>query len=331
MTTATSRGARRRTRRNDIGDRTGPTPNPRPATGPHIATSAAHTEVPPATDITGHWQENSSLNTRSVRLGGTRVDLMSEADAIDFIVGAASSQGLPPVAVVSANLDHIHHFGTRGIHREVISRFGDPFNFSLDQTSANVAPRMRGLSLLDGAPLVVRARILTGVSAPRLAGSDLIEPLLDRAELIGLRVGFLGGSIENQALLREMLETKRPQLCVAGWWAPSRDVLADPVQSRSLAEEINLAHVDMLVVGLGKPRQEVWIASYGNETGAGVLLAFGAVVDFLAGRVRRAPHWMSASGLEWLWRLALEPRRLGRRYLLQGPAALRVLLSDSSL
>lgn len=271
------------------------------------------------------------MNTRSVRLGGTRVDLMSEADAIDFIVGAASSQGLPPVAVVSANLDHIHHFGTRGIHREVISRFGDPFNFSLDQTSANVAPRMRGLSLLDGAPLVVRARILTGVSAPRLAGSDLIEPLLDRAELIGLRVGFLGGSIENQALLREMLETKRPQLCVAGWWAPSRDVLADPVQSRSLAEEINLAHVDMLVVGLGKPRQEVWIASYGNETGAGVLLAFGAVVDFLAGRVRRAPHWMSASGLEWLWRLALEPRRLGRRYLLQGPAALRVLLSDSSL
>ena len=98
-------------------------------------------------------------------------------------------------------------------------------------------------------------------------------------------------------------------------------MLASDSESRSLAAEIRAARVDVLVVGLGKPRQELWIAEYGYLTGAGALLAFGAVVDFLAERVTRAPSWMSARGLEWSYRLALEPLRLSRRYLVDGPGA----------
>ncbi len=77
--------------------------------------------------------------------------------------------------------------------------------------------------------------------------------------------------------------------------------------------------MNVLVVCLGKPRQEHWIEQYGPLTGAQVLLAFGAVVDFLSGRIRRAPRWVADHGFEWAWRLGLEPRRLARRYLVRGP------------
>lgn len=180
---------------------------------------------------------------------------------------------------------------------------------------------MEWLTLLDGAPLVARANTLTGRRWPRLAGSDLIGPILDGAAQEGLTVGFLGGAATTHIRLREVLASTRPGLRVAGWWAPERAELADPGASLRIAAEIRRAGIDILIIGLGKPRQELWIAEYGDATGAQVLLAFGAVVDFLAGRVRRAPAWASEHGLEWAWRLALEPRRLARRYLVQGPPA----------
>ena len=95
-----------------------------------------------------------------------------------------------------------------------------------------------------------------------------------------------------------------------------------PSRIRTNRGEINDAGVDILVVGLGKPLQENWINRHGSQTGAQVLLAFGAVVDFLAGRIRRAPEPIVQAGAEWAWRLMLEPRRLGRRYLIDGPPAL---------
>ena len=117
------------------------------------------------------------------------------------------------------------------------------------------------------------------------------------------------------------LATTHPHLVVAGSWSPPRSDITNPAQSAELAAKIRAAEVQILVVGLGKPRQELWIESYGAATGARVLLAFGAVVDFLAQRVKRAPTWVSGAGMEWAWRLALEPKRLARRYLVQGPPA----------
>lgn len=248
-------------------------------------------------------------------LGGAAVDLMEFDSAVELIMERAGTPGGKPLAVASVNLDHIKHFGTNG-----------PWSRILTENGAGVArPGQRGnldwLSLLDGAPLVTQARRLTGRKWPRLAGSDLIGPLLDQAGGRQVRLGFLGGSPETHSLLKRELGEDRPELAVVGWWAPPRDVLSDPIASRALANEVAQAKVDILVVGLGKPRQEVWIAEYGPVTGARVLLAFGAVVDFLAGRVVRAPHWVSARGMEWAWRLALEPRRLSRRYLIDGPPA----------
>ena len=97
----------------------------------------------------------------------------------------------------------------------------------------------------------------------------------------------------------------------------------------ALAGTIRDAHTDLLVVGLGKPRQEEWMQRYAGASGARVLLGFGAAADFLAGKVSRAPGWLRRAGGEWLYRLYKEPRRLFRRYCLEGPPAMWRLRKDS--
>ncbi|MGP0221229.1 WecB/TagA/CpsF family glycosyltransferase [Paenarthrobacter sp. NCHU4564] len=240
-----------------------------------------------------------------LELGGVPVRLMDFDDAVSGIIARAECSTGRPLGVCSANLDHILHFGAGGRWAGVLGQ----------------ASSVEWLTLMDGAPLVSAARRMTSTSWPRLAGSDLIGPLLDEAGRRGLRVGFLGGSDEAQAMIKRKLAAERPDVAVAGWWAPSREVLGNREESRALAARIKETAPHILVVGLGKPRQELWIDEYGPQTGARVLLAFGAVVDFLAGRVRRAPAWISSHGLEWGWRLMLEPRRLARRYLVDGPEA----------
>ncbi|WP_286179862.1 WecB/TagA/CpsF family glycosyltransferase [Arthrobacter sp. ISL-95] len=249
-----------------------------------------------------------------VSLGGVPVKLMDADGALREMLDRAGAPDASPLGVCSANLDHIRHFGT-----------GSRWIGTLDQP----AP-VEWLTLIDGAPLATEARLITSETWPRLAGSDLIHPFLDGAAARGLRLGFLGGSEETQNLIAGKFAAERPELTVAGWWAPARSTLGDAAASRKLAEEIRAAAPDVLVVGLGKPRQELWIAEYGHLTGANVLLAFGAVVDFLAGNVRRAPLWASSHSLEWAWRLMLEPRRLARRYLVDGPEAYMTLRTSSS-
>ena len=258
------------------------------------------------------------MNTSHPRidLAGIVVDLMDERSAIDLLLDRPASGD--PLAVVSANLDHIVQFGHDGRWRRTL---GD----SLRPTRTTVTGEHRQLewlTLLDGAPLVAQADRLTGRPWPRLAGSDLVGPLLDAAEAAGKSVGFLGGSYLVQRLLSRQLFRTRPGLVVAGMWCPDRSELADEPASLQLAESIAAAGPDILVVGLGKPRQELWISKYGPATGANVLLAFGAVVDFLADAIQRAPAVASDHGLEWAWRLAREPRRLAKRYLLDDPPGL---------
>jgi exopolysaccharide biosynthesis WecB/TagA/CpsF family protein len=271
-----------------------------------------------------------------VLLGGTPVDLFDTTDAVATIVGHAT-EGTPwPLGVMSANLDHIHHFGYHGPSSLVPFVWahpgaGEPFPGTFAEAvraqhrQERAEPPVRWLNLLDGAPLVRHAAHLTGRAWPRLAGSDLISPVLDAAEARGLTVGFLGGRPEVLDTLARTLASERPGLAVGGLWSPDRGDLDDAERCRVWAEKVRAAQVDVLVVGLGKPRQERWIVRYGPLTGAAVLLAFGAVVDFLAGAVQRAPEAVRDHGMEWAWRLALEPRRLARRYLLDGPPAYDVL------
>jgi exopolysaccharide biosynthesis WecB/TagA/CpsF family protein len=248
-----------------------------------------------------------------VTLGGAPVRLLDLDEALNTISSRAKGCGSTPLAVASANLDHLQHFGADGRWAGIV-----------DQQAS-----LEWLTLLDGAPLVRQAERITGRTWPRLAGSDLIRPVLDAAEQAGLRVGFLGGAGQVHALIRGQLAASHPRLELSGFWAPRRSDVADPAASAALAAEIKACKTDILVVCFGKPRQELWISEYGHLTGANVMLAFGAVVDFLAGRVRRAPSFAQNLGMEWAWRLALEPRRLANRYLVEGPEAYFRLRTES--
>lgn len=242
-----------------------------------------------------------------IELGGCPVDLLGHDDAVAAISRRLATDGAAPLGVVSVNLDHIHHFGT-----------GARWHGAIETGAID---DIDWLNLIDGAPVATQARRMTGETWPRLAGSDLTGPILDIITSAQATVGFFGGMPETLGLLRAKLTAERPGLKLSGFWAPSRDELEDPERSRELALEVNASGTDVLVVGLGKPRQELWIAEHGKATGARVLLAFGAVVDFLAGRVERSPAWVASAGLEWAWRLSREPRRLASRYLVDGPPA----------
>lgn len=246
-----------------------------------------------------------------IMLGSCPIDLRDERAVLLETERRLRDRSTAPLAVASGNLDHLHHFGPR--HRS-------PSLLPVERD------QLHWLTLLDGAPLVYRARRASGTKYPRLAGSDLLMPILELAESLGSSVGFIGGTAEMHTALRARLLERVPMLNIVGMWAPMRSELADHSANCQLSLNVRETKVDLLVIGLGKPRQELWIDKYGEATGARVLLAFGASADFVAGHVERAPQWTRDHGLEWAYRLVREPRRLARRYLVQGPAALSQLL-----
>jgi exopolysaccharide biosynthesis WecB/TagA/CpsF family protein len=252
-----------------------------------------------------------------ILLGGAVVDLKSSYEVVTAVREKFrdSRPRVRPLAIASANLDHVHHFGTGGASRP-----------DLDVTD----PALDWLVLLDGVPLVRRAANLTGRSWPQLAGSDLLPALLEAAQATGARTGFLGGTRSMHQRLAGVLAQRYPALSVAGLWAPERGELVGDTGA-ALAVAIRAAGVDLLVVGLGKPRQERWIQRYATVSGARVLLGFGAAADFLAGTAERAPAWVRQAGGEWVYRLAHEPGRLARRYCVHGPPAMWRLWRDSGL
>jgi N-acetylglucosaminyldiphosphoundecaprenol N-acetyl-beta-D-mannosaminyltransferase len=217
--------------------------------------------------------------------------------------------GPSAMAVGSVNIDHLHHFGRD----------------RLDLANEPEATGITWVWLADGAPVVARAALLTGRVWPRLTGADLLPDVLAMAERDLKSVAFLGGTGDMHDALAARLADRHPDLNVVGYWAPTREVIDSAEESRRVARELKHAGADIIVVGLGKPRQELWIHEYGAMTGASVLLAFGASADFVAGKVSRAPKVLRTAGLEWAYRLAKEPRRLAKRYLVEGPESALLL------
>ena len=215
------------------------------------------------------------------------------------IIAARLHSGSPGLAVGSVNLDHLHHFRTLG---------------------AAPQGRLEWLLLADGMPIAWRGRLLTAKRWPRVTGADLLPAVLAMAEIEGRRVGFFGGSTDTHSLLAQHLTQRYPALAISGMWAPGPDDIESA--SDALVSDIRAAGTEILVVSLGKPRQEQWVDRYGHATDAQIFLPCGGAIDFLAGTTRRAPDWMQQLGLEWFHRLTHEPRRLARRYLLQGPLSL---------
>lgn len=167
----------------------------------------------------------------------------------------------------------------------------------------------------DGQSVVWAGRML-GVPVPeRIATTDLVFPLVAECARQGKRVFLYGAAPGVADAAAARLRSTAPELQVA---ASHGFVPAD--RMGEVIDSIRSHRTDVLLVGLGDPLQQEWIADHRDELGVPVILSCGGLFDWTSGKRRRAPAWMISTGLEWLWRLLIEPKRLARRYLVGNPA-----------
>lgn len=177
--------------------------------------------------------------------------------------------------------------------------------------------RQASLTLTDGWPLVSVSRLYGRTIPERVAGADLLPALCDDATNEGrpLRLFLLGGKPGVPERAAAAIHARWPGVSVCGTSSPPLGFERDGDFNRRLCRQISSARPDILVVGLGFPKQETWLAAHRAELRAPVALAIGGTIDFLAGEQTRAPRWIRSAHLEWLHRLATNPRRLAGRYL----------------
>jgi N-acetylglucosaminyldiphosphoundecaprenol N-acetyl-beta-D-mannosaminyltransferase len=172
----------------------------------------------------------------------------------------------------------------------------------------------------DGAPLVAFSRLVRRRLPERVTGADLVARLPEVAARKGLRVALVGGApgVAADAAARLAAESRgmpEPMACET----PMRLVLGSR-EDEALVARLQEYDPHVVVVCLGSPKQEVWIHHHRDDLPAAVLLGGGAALDFVVGRQRRAPRWVQRGGVEWVWRLSHDFRRLARRYLVQDAA-----------
>lgn len=240
--------------------------------------------------------------THRVRIGRIWVDVVTFDGALDAIADLVrTGQG---GSVFTPNVDHV-----------VTAEDDAEFRTAYDAVS---------LSLADGMFIVWAARWLGTPVPEKVSGSDLIEPLLRLAGSSGWRVFLLGGApgVAGAAAERARRDFGVQIVGAASPFIRLDGTAADLEQG---IDEVAAARPDLVLVAMGAPKQERWIHHNRERLGGAVAVGVGASLDFVIGRIDRAPRWISNAGLEWLYRLAREPRRLAHRYLVKDPRFLAVV------
>jgi exopolysaccharide biosynthesis WecB/TagA/CpsF family protein len=242
------------------------------------------------------------MSDRKYSVLGTMVSALTYDDVVTAIIDAAEHGRTMTVAAVA-------------VHAVMTAVQDRQFRCRLNQFDV-VAP--------DGQPVRWALRLLHHVRLPdRVYGPSLTLHLCQAAERAGMRVYFYGSSPETLKRLRASLGAQFPNLHIVGM-EPSVFRQLTEQEQEQMFERIRAAGAQIVFVGLGCPRQEIWAFEARTQLDMPIA-AVGAAFDFLSGSKPQAPEWMQSRGLEWLFRLVHEPRRLWRRYLLLNPAYLFLL------
>ncbi len=236
----------------------------------------------------------SSTNVERFNLCGVPVDRVDHSDLFDRAVELCREPTPSTISYVNA---HVHN----------LARRDDRLQKFLSDTSVCYA---------DGASIVWGCRH-QGFSLPgRLTAADFLPALLARMRDEGLRVYLLGS---KPGVAEKATETLQSQ--VAGWEPAGvhHGYVSDKLTTRVVAE-IRDSQPHLLIVGMGTPRQEAWVADNLNQLGVPLVWTVGALFDYFAGQESRCPKWMGDRGLEWCYRLAMQPGRMAGRYLLGNPS-----------
>ena len=236
--------------------------------------------------------------------------------------------GVSAINIADA-LDLIDRWIATGAHRYVcVTGVHGVMESQRDPALRDIHNRA-GLVTPDGMPLVWLSWLHGHERVERVYGPDLMLACCEASVTKGYRHFFYGGGTGVPELLAARLQQRFPGLTVADTWSPPFRELSE-AEEEALIARIAAARPDIVWVGLSTPKQERWMARYVGRLRVPVLIGVGAAFDMHAGVKKQAPRWMQRSGLEWLFRLAAEPRRLGRRYLINNPWFVWRLLLQSS-
>ena len=231
-----------------------------------------------------------------VELFGVQIDAVTMLQAVEVICEWLRSAARESRYVVTPNVDHT----------------------VLLQESAELREVYKGaaLTLADGWPVVAASRLVGRPLPERVAGSDLVPTLFDSASASDCPVSvYLLGAMPGVAdTAASNIRDKWRNVDVVGTYSPPYGFEKDDEECEQILQRISQAKPDILVVGLGAPKQELWVHKHHARIDAKVTLCVGATIDFLAGKKMRAPRWIQKIGMEWCHRMFTEPRRLVKRY-----------------
>jgi N-acetylglucosaminyldiphosphoundecaprenol N-acetyl-beta-D-mannosaminyltransferase len=199
--------------------------------------------------------------------------------------------------VVTPNVDHVVEFSENELFRQ--------------------AYQEASFVLADGVPILWAGKLFRKPIKEKISGSDLLYWLSDYSAQKGYSLFLLGAAEGVGQEAGRILEEKYPGLKIAGTYSPPLGFEKDPEENKKAIDLIRESGADICYTALGAPKQDLWNWQYHKETGTKLCLGIGASLDFVAGRVKRAPVWMQRVGLEWTWRIMQEPVRMGKRYLIR--------------
>ena len=179
--------------------------------------------------------------------------------------------------------------------------------------------------LVDGKPLVWISKLHGKPLKAKISGSDLVPLLCEVAAEKGYRIFIIGGKDGIAEQAKEKLESRLPQIKIVGTYAPPLGFEKNESELDKINQMISAVHPDLLIDCFGCPKQEKWIYENIEKYDAKVSICAGATVDFLAGRVKRAPRWMCEHGLEWFYRFLQEPKRMFRRYFVDDTKIVKLI------
>ena len=214
--------------------------------------------------------------------------------------------------VVSTVVAHVHHSPTPGY---VVTPNAAHIVTLQEDTYFKEIYRDAFLVVPDGVPLLWAAKVLNKSLPERVNGTDLFERLCEVSSKAGFKVFLLGGRPGAAAAAAAILQKRYPNLKIAGTYCPTYGFENDLEELAIISSTIKAAAPDILFVGLGAPKQEKWIYKNYKELNIPISIGIGVSFELVSGMVKRAPRIMQSLGLEWFFRLLMEPRRLWKRYV----------------
>lgn len=242
-----------------------------------------------------------------INICGVEIDRYSFDEVIELIVKHTLTSEKPEY-VVTPNAMHILLLQKDAEFRKIYSK------------SFLVVP--------DGVSLLWAAKFLQTPLNGRVNGTDLFEKICAIAAQKNLKVFLLGGRPRAAQQAKEVLQARHPNLTIVGTYCPPYGFESQPKELDLINSQIKAVSPDILFVGLGAPKQEKWIAANYLDLGVPISIGIGVSFELVANMVTRAPVWMQKAGLEWLFRLIVEPQRLWKRYILGNPTFIWLVLKQ---